>query len=146
MHARPAIAVIATMSVLALGGCAFAPGSSRTSIEARDAFRSTLDELQEAIGGEWDNQDDPTSRGCVIPPWTQGVRYPGLRLSDPPAEPDAAIAVVLAELTNRGFDVENADVGDATELAGTNEFGELVVFRVSPDAMTLQGEGECRPA
>lgn len=132
--------------VLALSGCALSTGSAQSPSEARDAFRAVLDGTQQVLGGEWEISDDPTARGCVIPLWVDGTRYPALRLAPPPADSDAAVQLVSAHWEELGYSIEISTVGDATELEGTNPYGALVIFRISSDAMTLQGESECRPA
>ena len=37
-------------------------------------------------------------------------------------------------------------LGEVTQLQGQSPVEAVLIFRVSPDAMTLQGESECRPA
>lgn len=132
--------------LLALGGCAISAGSGSTPAEARDALRDALDATQQELGGAWDNRDDPTSRGCVIPLWVDGERYPALRVGPAPRDAGAALAVVATIWAERGYAVDTTVVGDVTELQARTPVDALLVFRVSAEAMTLQGESECRPA
>lgn len=131
--------------LLALGGCSVLPGSGLTPLEARTALYEALDDTQDALGGSWENNDDPTARGCVIPLWVEGQMYPGLRIGEPPVRVQWAIDTVTDAWSDWDYRVEQTLVGDVTELQGRNALGELVIFKVSATAMTLQGESECRP-
>lgn len=121
-------------------------GSGTSPVEARAELYDVLDETQELVGGSWDNQDDPTARGCVIPIWVDGEKYPALRIGSPPDDPQVALAAILDAWDEWGFTVEKTIVGDVNELQAHNSYNELLIFRVSDDAMTLQGESECRPS
>jgi hypothetical protein len=143
---RSATAFIATTLIAtALSGCAFSDGSGSTVTQARNTLYSTLDELQEVLGGEWTNEDDPTSRGCTIPLWVDGELYPGLRTATAPADPAAAIADVMRAWTTAGMEPTKTVVGTTTELQVRDVAGQLIIVRVSSKGMTLQGESECRP-
>ncbi len=131
--------------VLALGGCAVADGSGSSAGEARGALYDTLDATESAIGGVWENFDDPTARGCLIPIAVDGELYPGLRIGPAPRSRASAIDAVVATWTEWGYTVETTIVGEITQLQGRSAVHELLVFRVSEAAMTLQGESECRP-
>lgn len=141
---RTVPAVLTTVLVLsaALGGCASARGLD--PVQARERFTGVLDDTQSVVGGEWENADDPTARSCTIPFWVEGTRYPALRLAGPPSDPTGAARTVTDYWEGLDYTVETTAVGDVTELQGTGR-GELLVFRVSDDGMTLQGESECRP-
>ena len=132
--------------LLALGGCAISAGSGLTPAAARDDLRAALDETQVALGGAWDNRDDPTPRGCVIPLFVDGEQYPALRVGPPPHDTDEALATVANAWDERGYSVATTTVGDVTELQAHTSVDALLVFRVSAEAMTLQGESECRPS
>ncbi|MDQ4137725.1 MAG: hypothetical protein M3116_02605 [Actinomycetota bacterium] len=144
MKSRNLLAAAAVI-VLCLSGCVVAPGSGATPEEARDRFVGILDSTQDALGGPWQNRDDPTPRNCTIPLWVEGIRYPGLRLGDPPKSTSEALATVEDHWTTLEVTSERAEVGDVTELRGTNPSGDLFIFRANEEAMTLQGESECRP-
>lgn len=132
--------------LLALGGCAISAGSGLTPEAARDDLRSALDQTQDALGGDWDNRDDPTPRGCVIPIFVEGEQYPALRVGPAPRDAEKALATVADTWNDRGYTVATTIVGDVTELQAHTAVDALLVFRVSAKAMTLQGESECRPA
>lgn len=139
-----AIAAVAP-PLFALGGCSLNAGSGLTPVEARGELYDSLDDTEALVGGSWENRDDPTARGCVIPLWVDGEMYPGLRVGDPPADVDDAVDEVMKAWTDWGFSVEQTLVGEVNELQGHNSYDELMIFRVSSEAMTLQGESECRP-
>jgi hypothetical protein len=148
-HARgaraSACALVAVAMAFTASGCAVSDGSGATSDAARQSLLSTLDSTEDLLGGEWDNQDDPTPRGCVIPLWTDGELYPALRVAQASRQPDAAVDAVTDYWTEAGLAVATTTVGDVLELQGESEFGQILVLRVSAEAMTLQGESECRP-
>lgn len=142
---RVALACAALGSVSgSLAGCV--QGSGLSSDDARMRFYSVLDATEIALGGSWENRDDPTSRGCVIPLWIDGDRFPGLRISEAPGDPDTAAATVTEAWSEWDYEVDRSEIGGAIELRGQNAVDEQLVFRVTEDAMTLQGESECRPA
>jgi hypothetical protein len=134
-----------TLSVVAMSGCVVAPGSGLTPDEARVELYEALDSTQELLGGEWENRDDPTARGCLIPLWVEGQHFPGLRLGSAPDDIAAAVTEVTEAWVEWGYRVEQTVIGKATELQGRDSVGELIIFRITSDAMTLQGESECRP-
>lgn len=135
----------AAAAVLSLSGCVLTPGSGVSAEEARERFTAILDSTQDALGGRWENRDDPTARNCTIPLWVEGIRYPGLRLGDAPQSPEDALSTVEAHWERLEVQSERTEVGDVTELRGTSASGDLLIFRANEDAMTLQGESECRP-
>jgi hypothetical protein len=159
MNARFLAVPTVALSLLALSGCALSAGSGLSADKARDAFTLILDETQTAVGGQWENRDDPTARGCTLPLWVEGERFPALRISpqleaadnadssEDTAHVDAgdAVETVRAVWKDLGLTVKSATVGKATELQATGEHGESLIFRVSDNVMTLQGESECRP-
>ena len=132
--------------MLALGGCSLHAGSGLSPLEARAELYDALDDTQDLLGGTWENRDDPTARGCSIPLWVEGETYPALRVGDAPAAPDEVIDTVQDAWTDWDYSVEHTLVGEVNELQGRNSLDELLIFRVSGEAMTLQGESECRPA
>jgi len=137
--------IVVVLPLLGLGGCAVIPSSAHTVQFAREALSSVLDDTQELVGGSWENQDDPTARGCVIPLWVEGESYPGLRTGAPPVDVDRAIGTVHRAWERWGYTVKRAEVGEVSELRGRDSVGQLLIFRASSDAMTLQGESECVP-
>lgn len=142
------IAVLCALAlpVLSLGGCSIQPASGLTASQARVQFYSALDRTQAAAGGTWDVQDDPTARGCVIPLWTEGEKFPGLRLGPAPRDPQAAANAVYSSWRSAGYQVTRTRVGDVIQLQARTAGNELLLFRASTLAMTLQGESACRPA
>ena len=146
MKSRFLLAAAAT-AVLSLSGCALSQGSGVTPEQARERFIGVLDSTQDALGGEWEDRDDPTPRNCTIPLWVDGIRYPGLRLGSAADSPDGALDTVEKHWKSLDVDSERTEIGDVTELRGSNPSGDLFIFRANADAMTmtLQGESECRP-
>lgn len=128
-----------------LSGCVVVPGSGLSSDDAREALYATLDDTQDLLGGQWENRDDPTPRGCLVPLWVSGEQYPGLRLGGEPTDGAEAVDTVRRAWTEWGYRVDETEVGDVIELQGRNGVGELVILRIGENAMTLQGESECRP-
>lgn len=131
--------------VAALSGCVVTPGSGLSATEARSALYDSLDETEDLLGGMWDNRDDPTARGCLVPLWVEGQHFPGLRLGSAPDDIESAVTSVTEAWAEWGYRVEQTLVGEVVELQGRDSVGELLIFRVTQDAMTLQGESECRP-
>lgn len=144
---RPAfLGPVAAMMLLGLSGCALESPSEVSDTEARDRFIAVIDETQRTIGGDWQVDDDPTSRECMIPLWVSGHRYPALRIGEAPASVERTADAVEQAWRDDGMSVERQLVGDVVEVSATSEFGELFILRVSESAATLQGESECRPA
>jgi len=140
------VVCLVTAPLLILCGCAIHPGSGLTASQARVQFYSVLDDTQHAVGTEtWANLDDPTARGCVIPLLIEGRQFPGLRIGPVPRNPRAIVNQVYASWTSWGYKVERSVTGPVIELQGKRAFDEILIFRVSDKAMTLQGESECRP-
>jgi len=134
------------LALLVLSGCAIQPGSGLSASQTRVQFYAALDETQVAVGGTWDVLDDPTARGCVIPLWVEGEKFPGLRIGPAPRDPQATANEVYAAWRARGFSVVRSRIGEVIQLQARGDHDELLLFRVSATAMTLQGESECRPA
>lgn len=137
---------VAAMLLLGLSGCALEGPSGVSDTEARDRFIAVIDEAQRTIGGDWQVDDDPTSRECTIPLWVGGHRYPALRIGEAPSSVERTADAVEQAWRDDGMSVERQLVGDVVEVSATSEFGELFILRVSEGAATLQGESECRPA
>ncbi|KQV24580.1 hypothetical protein ASC54_08585 [Yonghaparkia sp. Root332] len=137
---------MAAMLLLGLSGCALEGPSGVSDTEARDRFIAVIDEAQRTIGGDWQVDDDPTSRECTIPLWVGGHRYPALRIGEAPSSVERTADAVEQAWRDDGMSVERQLVGDVVEVSATSEFGELFILRVSEGAATLQGESECRPA
>jgi hypothetical protein len=133
------------VGVIGLAGCALTDGSGATVLQSRTALYAAADTLQTLLGGEWENRDDPTPRGCTIPIWADGVLYPALRVGGAPGDVDAAVAAVENLWTELGLSSARTTVGSAIELQTRTPIGELLVVRVSDEAMTINGESECRP-
>ena len=132
--------------LLALGGCSLSASDDPTPAQARSELQEVLTATQDAVGGEWEVRDDPTPRGCVIPLWVEGERYPVLRIGSAPLDAQAALAAVDRTWNEWGYEVDTIVVGEVTQLQGQSPADAVLIFRVSADAMTLQGESECRPA
>ena len=135
----------AALLLLAVSGCAIQPGSGLSASQARVQFYNALDLTQAAVGGTWDVQDDSTARGCVIPLWVEGVKFPGLRIGPAPRDPQAMANAVYAAWSSWGYSVDRSRVGQVIQLQARGSKGDLLLFRVSENGMTLQGESECRP-
>jgi len=133
------------LTLLALGGCAIQPGSGLSASQARVQFYSALDQTQAAVGGTWDVLDDPTARGCVIPLWVEGEKFPGLRIGPAPRDPQVSANSVYTDWLGRGYSVVRSRIGEIIQLQAHDDRGALLIFRASATAMTLQGESECRP-
>lgn len=133
-------------AVAVLSGCALGAGSGPSAEQARDRFYSVLDDVQHTLGGEWENQDDPTPRGCDLALWTKGAAYPGLRIGSMPDGVPVAVQAVRDGLADAGYEIDaSEDVGDVVELRARRGSSEVVIFRITDEGMTLQGESECRP-
>lgn len=135
----------ALLLVLPLAGCAVPAAWGVTADDARTHLVRAVDQTQELAGGSWTPLDDAVPRGCVIPPWTAGSRASVLRIGTPPADPQTAAELVDAAWESWGYEVTRATIDPVIEVQGRFG-GELIVFRVSEHAMSLQGEGECSPA
>ena len=129
----------------ALSGCTAGNSGGESAESARDRLYGLLDETQVVLGGTWENQDDPTSRGCVIPLFTEGEMYPALRVGTPPARVADAVASVTTLWRTRGYTVDEAAIDTVREVQAEGVNGEIAILRVSAEAMTLHGESECRP-
>jgi hypothetical protein len=126
-------------------GCA-ASEDDATAEQARDSLYAILDATQRMLGGEFDNQDDPTARGCALALWQEGDHFPALRLGAAPANADEVVATVSDYWDELGYELTTASLGEVLEVQGEGDLGEILILRVSDDAITLQGESECRPA
>ena len=133
------------LALLALAGCAIQPGSGLSASQARVQFYSVLDKTQAAAGGAWEVLDDPTARGCVIPLWVEGEKFPGLRIGPAPRDPQLTANTVYSKWLGLGYSVVRTRIGEVIQLQARDARDELFIFRVSATAMTLQGESECRP-
>lgn len=140
-----AAVVSGALVALGLGGCSIDNGSGATILQARTELYAAVDDLQTVLGGEWENRDDPTGRGCTIPIWTDGVLYPSLRVGDAPDDVNDAIAEVERFWTELGWVSARTTVGSAIEVQTRTPVGQLLVVRVSAEAMTISAESECRP-
>lgn len=138
----PGVVGVFALALVALGGCAIqVPGEpALTSTAAAAQFYAALDETQDATGGTWTESDDPLARDCVIPLWTPGEQYAGLRIGSAPDDPVAAANSVYMTWRSWGFPVDRSHVGPVIQLQADG-----LTFRVSSLSMTLQGLSECRP-
>jgi len=129
-----------------LGGCVISPGSALAPEQSQVEFFDVIEQTQQLVGGSWETSDDPSARSCVIPFATEGERWSALRISADPADPRDALAAVTASWSELGYATLRTDIGPVGQVQGESEFGQVLVFRVSEAAMTLQGESECLPA
>jgi hypothetical protein len=106
------------------------------------SFSAVIPETQSIVGGEWQVQDDPNSRGCILPNGTAGRTTSVLRIG----EPSSAIDAVAVYWEAQGYTVQRLDIGPVTQLLATTGAGQQLIVRASDRATTLQGESECRPA
>jgi hypothetical protein len=145
---RRSVAGVCVALAIAAGatGCVGSGSTGATAEEARDSLYAILDQTQELLGGTFDNQDDPTARGCALALWSEGDHFPALRLGAAPADAQRAVSDVTDYWTGLGYDLTTATVGAVIEVQGMGEGGETLILRVSDDATTLQGESECRPS
>jgi hypothetical protein len=141
MH-RALLPAALLVALLSLAGCA-APGI--TPEESRDRFYVSLDRTQEVLGGIWDNRDDPTPRGCPLPLWMDGETYPALRVGPMPHDVPDTLKAARTALEDLGYTVDGSEVGNVIELQAERGGSEIVIFRITGDGMTLQGESDCRP-
>jgi hypothetical protein len=146
MKARIALFPAVALVLTALSGCAVSAGTGRSPAAARDVLYGILNHTQAELGGRWQNQDDPTARSCVYPVWSAGSHYPGLRLGPAPKDARAAIERTSALWRRLGYSLATTTVGAVTQLQATSSLDQLLILRVGPSSMTLQGESECRPA
>ena len=133
------------LPVLLLGSCMMqsdvqAASDGPSVQEARATFISALDKTEDLIGGAWDNQDDPTARGCELLSGGDGLSYAGLRIG-----PLQSVGVIASTWEGWGYTVDRTVVGPVIQLIGTNDAGAILILRTSDLATTLQGESECRP-
>jgi hypothetical protein len=143
MRSRVTKLVGAFAPLLVLCGCAIPAASAATSERSIDDFYSVLNETQNTVGGDWENLDDPTARGCVAGLGAKGQSFPALRLGDAPRDRDAVVKAVVEAWDELGYRIVRATVGQVAEVQGRGASDEVLIFRVSDTAMTLQGESEC---
>lgn len=143
---RLVASVSVALAIVACSSGCMSAGSDITAEEARDALYDTLDETQQILGGTFDNQDDPTARGCALALWSEGNHFPALRLGAAPADTGAAVDAVSDYWTGIGYELTTATVGAVVEVQGMSDLGATLILRVSADATTLQGESACRPS
>lgn len=127
-----------------LSGCAL-PAATAGEVE-RD-FADVLASTQELAGGTWENRDDPTARACSSPFGVAGQQRPALRIAVTPAaaSPDD-VAQAISELwVELGYTVTTVPPGKpaVSQVQARGSEGEYLIFRVSLEAMTLQGESAC---
>ncbi len=132
-------ACILVLPTLLLGSCMTPPAETGATAD----FFAVIDATQDLAGGQWDVQDDPTSRGCVLPDGTEGETFSALRISVMPA---VVLNSVAAAWEDYGYSVDRESIGPVNQLVATNSTSEVLIFRVSDRAMTLQGESECQPS
>lgn len=129
------------LPVLLLGSCMRAPLPAAAPVTE---FLAVIDDTQRLVGGVWENQDDPNSRGCVLADGSAGRTFSALRIAASPV--NAVQSSVAASWEDLGYSVETMTVGPVIQLIGTGELGEQLIFRLSDRAMTLQGESSCSPS
>ena len=123
-----------------------AAAAGSTPLEARAALAEVLDETQDLAGGTWTTRDDASPRSCAVQWGLSGDTYALLRISTAPT--DSRVADGVQRTWERwGYTVARSEVGPVSQLVGTlSPTAEVMVFRVSERAMTLQGESACRPS
>ena len=134
---RLGAACILVLPTLLLGSWALP-----TATPAEASFSDVIAETQGIVGGTWDVQDDPNSRGCLLPSGAAGRSTSALRIG----APSSVIAPVTAYWEGLGYTVVQLEIGPVTQLLGTTDAGQQLILRVSDRATTLQGESECRPS
>ena len=138
----------AAVSAITLGGvlAVCSPQPAPSAAEAQAHFLSLLEQTQDAVGGTWENRDDGTPRDCDLEPWGRGEQYPALRIGSSPRDALSTLQIVSDHWAGEGYHVERSGSGTVLELQGRTGSDELVIFRISDYAMTLQGESACHPA
>jgi len=143
---------VATAGLLAmlLTGCATADqGDSTTPYEAQDTLVVLFDRIQTEVGGDWENQDDPSPMSCDVRGGGDGVQFTATRISAYPRtmeDAKAANAAVTALLTDEGYEIrESVLVNDIYELTMTNNKGSNIHLGANDVAIGLDGGSDCRP-
>ncbi|WP_157109268.1 hypothetical protein [Cryobacterium arcticum] len=142
-----------------LTGCAAADQEdSMTPYEAQDTLVVLFDRIQTEVGGDWENQDDPSPMSCDVRGGGDGdgdgdgdgVQFTATRMSVYPRTMDeakAATAAVTALLTDEGYEIlESGLFGEeGYDLTMTNNKGSNINFGGNDVAMGLNGGSDCRP-
>jgi hypothetical protein len=143
---------VATAGLLAmlLTGCATpGQGDSMTPYEAQATLVELFDRIQTEVGGDWENQDDPSPMSCDVRGVGDGVQFTATRISVYPRtmeDAKAATAAVTALLTDEGYEIrESVLVNDIYELTMTNHKGSNIHLGANDVAMGLDGGSDGRP-
>lgn len=118
-----------------------------TAGEVERDFAEVLGSTQELAGGAWENRDDPTARACSSPFGVAGQQVPALRIAATPAgtSPGGVAGSVGEHWVELGYTVTTVPPGEpaVSQVQARGSAGEYLIFRVSLEAMTLQGESAC---
>ena len=145
-----AVATAALLAML-LTGCATPdPDAPTTPYEAQATLVALFDRIQAEVGGDWENQDDPSPMSCDVRGGGDGVQFTATRYGGSPgtmADAKTATAAVTALLTAEGYEIgESGLFGEGGyELTMTNNKGSNIRFGANDIAMGLDGGSDCRP-
>ena len=119
-----------------------------TPLQSQSDLLALLDETQAAIGGTWDNDDDPSPLQCTLASGATGVTFSGYRRSSEPVDVQAGVDTVVKFWESKGFDVELK-----SELAGLEDVfvhfagdkDRYLHFSIGENIMAVEGWGACAP-
>lgn len=140
------VALLAIGALLLTGCSTGGSENTMTPQEAQAELLALLDETQEAVGGQWQVDDDDTPLQCILPSGETGVTFSGYRRASQPVEGGADAVAAFWE--SKGFTVE-----PRPELAGLDDVfvrfpGEpdrYLHFAIGDNVMALEGWGRCVP-
>jgi hypothetical protein len=128
-----------------LAGCtAPDPAPTMDPAQARADLYVQLDKVQALVGGDWFNSDDPTPVECSLG-GVDGVTFAGFRLTNDSAG-DASLDTVAALWEDAGYVITTQNnVGPYKRVIATSptDPGNVLVFGVAENAMSLDAQGEC---
>ena len=106
-------AIIASVVLLALAGCAAPPAPNNDSPqESQQKLLGVLDRTQDQIGGTWDNADSPSPTTCALPGSSdKGVTFTGARTYTGSPLADAGVKNLITSLEAEGFQAGQAPLG-----------------------------------
>jgi hypothetical protein len=144
-----AVATAALLAMLLTGCTTVDQEDSMTPYEAQATLVALFDRIQTEIGGDWENQDDPSPMSCDVRGGGDGVQFTATRISVHPRtmkDAEAATAAVTALLTDEGYEIrESVLVNNIYELTMTNNTGSNIHLGANDVAIGLDGGSDCRP-
>jgi hypothetical protein len=125
--------------------------------EARSELNNLFAAAQNAVGGEWVNEDRG-AEDCTLPSGATGAQYPLARAGSgvPLEQQQKVIDAVVSAWTEAGFEVKVSklpaykgivitEVGYPGARAGSGVDGIYVLFQVSTKGAVLEGQTRCVP-